>query len=270
MEKFSVLISVYHREKGEYLREALRSVFEQSVPPSEVVLVKDGILTDELDRVVEEFMKKYDILKVVTLPHNIGLGGALNEGMKKCSYELVARMDSDDICMPNRFEKQLAAFAEHGDITIVGGWISEFESNSQEIISYRKPPQTDRELKIFAKSKCPFNHVTVMFKKSAVQDAGGYQHLYLLEDYWLWIRMINNGALLHNVQRILVNVRGGTAMVARRGGYKYAKSEVRLQTNMLSMGMINILTYCKNVFIRFSVRVIPNTFRIFIYKKFLR
>lgn len=270
MEKFSVLMSVYYREKGEYLKDALRSVFEQSITPNEVVLVKDGPLSGELETVIRDFSIKYKNLKIITLSQNVGLGKALNIGLSECSYDLIARMDSDDLSMPYRFEKQLKAFEKYPNTSIVGGWISEFDDDPTKIISYRKLPETDEELKKLFILRSPLNHVTVMFNKKDVIDAGGYQHFYLLEDYWLWIRMIKNGAKLYNEQSVVVNVRGGAAMAARRGGWKYAKSELSLQYKMLCMGLIGFPTFCQNSIIRFVVRMMPNFLRCFFYKKILR
>ncbi|MCS2794563.1 glycosyltransferase [Bacteroides faecis] len=156
MEKFSVLMSVYAREQSTYLEEALRSVFEQTVPPSEVVLVKDGPLTTELETVIASFAERYKSLKIVALAKNMGLGNALNVGLSACTYRLVARMDSDDLSLPNRFETQLKAFEKDLEVSVVGGWISEFENNPKQIISYRKVPEFDCEIKhfFFIKMSC--------------------------------------------------------------------------------------------------------------------
>lgn len=267
---FSVLISVYHRERGEYLTTALASVFDQTVMPDEVVLVEDGPLTDELYAVIDDFKNRFNTLKIVKLPQNVGLGGALNQGLSACSYDLVARMDSDDICLPDRFEVQLKAFDEHPEVSVVGGWIDEFSTDPSIIEGVRKLPENHNEIMAFARSKNPMNHPSVMFSKKEVLAAGGYQHFYLLEDYWLWLRMMNNSSQFYNVQRVLTHMRGGLAMSARRGGWKYAISEVHLQRKMYSMGMINRATLCKNIVIRFAVRMMPNKIRIFVYKKFLR
>ena len=270
MEKFSVLMSVYAREQSAYLKEALRSVFEQTVPPSEVVLVKDGPLTTELEAVIASFAGRYKSLKIVALTQNMGLGNALNVGLSACTYRLVARMDSDDLSLPGRFEAQLRVFDEYPDVSVVGGWISEFDKDPKDIISYRKLPQTDRELKLICQLKNPLNHMTVMFSKKDVLNAGGYQHFYLFEDYWLWVRMIKNGVKLYNVQEVLVNVRGGTAMAARRGGWIYAKSEIRFQWKILQMGLISLHIFLRNVCVRFSIRMIPNGLRCLVYEKVLR
>lgn len=270
MTEFSVLMSVYYREKGEFLRTALESIFNQTVPPTEVVLVQDGPLTDELYLIIREFAEKYDTFKTIPLPQNIGLGKALNEGMKHCSYNLVARMDSDDICLDNRFEEQLKAFQSNPQTDIIGGWIEEFNNDFTISQGYRCLPENHIDILRFFKSKSPLNHVTVMFKKDIVCKAGGYQDFYLLEDYWLWGRLIAKGAKLYNVQKILVLTRGGIEMSARRGGWKYARSEVKLQVNFLKMKLISLPCFLKNVLIRFSVRMMPNKLRSFVYMKLLR
>lgn len=270
MEKFSVLMSVYHCEKGMFLREAMRSIFEQTIPPTQVVLVKDGPLTEELDEVVADFSSKYDTLKVVSLPQNVGLGEALNQGLAHCSYELVARMDSDDICREDRFEKQLAKFAENPELSLVGSWIDEFHDDPSKIKSRRTPPTTHSQLLKFFKRKSPVNHMTVMFKRQAVLAAGSYQSFYLLEDYWLWARMLSTGAVFCNIDQSLVLVRGGSTMAARRGGWKYTKSEIKLQRNFYRLQLIDLPTMCFNIAIRFTVRMVPNRVRLFIYSTLLR
>ena len=164
MKEFSVLISVYAREQSDYLRSALHSVFEQTVPPTEVVLVEDGPLTTELEAVITDFCEKYNTLKIVRLAKNMGLGNALNIGLSACTYDLVARMDSDDLSLPNRFEAQLKVFEENPEVSVVGGWISEFDNDPQSIISYRKLPQTDRELRRMCQLKNPLNHGSIKTK----------------------------------------------------------------------------------------------------------
>lgn len=270
MEKFSVLISVYKREQGESFKGALHSIFQQTIPPSEVVLVKDGPLTDELENVIADFVKQYDTLKVVALSENKGLGNALNMGLNACTNDLVARMDSDDLSLSIRFETQLRVFERDPEVSVVGGWITEFEDNPDQIIAYRKVPESDSELKNFFKSRNPLNHVTVMFRKKDVLEAGGYQHFHLFEDYWLWARMIKNGVKFYNVQNVLVNVRGGVAMAARRGGWKYVKSAVKFQWRIWKMGLISVGQLLKNIFIRFCVYMMPNELRSWIYKNILR
>ncbi len=270
MEKFSVLLSVYARETAEYFDLALRSIFEQTVVPDEVILVKDGPLTPTLDAVIDRYVAQYSILCVVSLSQNVGLGAALNEGLKHCSYELVARMDSDDICVLDRFEQQLAVWDEHPEFDVIGGWIDEFITNPDCPESVRQLPETQDKIRSFFCSRSPLNHMSVMFRRSKVLAAGGYQSFYLLEDYWLWGRMLAAGARFYNIPAVLVHVRGGQAMAARRGGWKYAKSEIRLQRKFLQLGLINGRVFWKNVAVRFTVRMMPNVLRAFVYQKLLR
>lgn len=176
--KFTVLMSVYYKEKPEYLQLALESIINQTVKPNEIVLVQDGKLTNELQAVITDQLQKYpDIFKTYALKQNQGLGKALNFGMKKCSNELIARMDTDDIAELNRFELQIKEFKQDKELMLCGGQIAEFADNQTEITSYRSVPLKHNEILNFAKKRNPFNHMTVMFKKQAVQSVGGYQHM---------------------------------------------------------------------------------------------
>lgn len=271
MECFSVLLSLYHKEKADFLCQSLNSVFAQTVCPDEVILVKDGPLNNSLEEVVEEFSLKYSgILKIVSLPYNNGLGRALNEGLKHCSYDLVARMDTDDIAKFNRFEKQLAVFEKQSEIDVCSAWIDEFENDSSCIISTRKLPDLHFRIFHYARRRNPINHPVVMFRKSAVLKAGGYLHFPLFEDYYLWVRMLMNGAKFYNIQESLLSFRFSPEMFKRRGGWKYAMDELRFQKMMKQKHFISNFEFLRNVAIRFSTRIIPNSWRTFIYKKMLR
>lgn len=270
MEKFSVLISVYHRERGEFLRAALESVFDQTILPNQVILVEDGPLTEELYGVIEAFKNAHQTLQVVSLPENVGLGDALNQGLAHCTYDLVARMDSDDICVRDRFEKQLRIFTKRPDLTVVGSWVDEFSTTPSSIRAIRKLPECHSDIALFARSKCPVNHPSVMFRKTDVLAVSGYASFYLFEDYFLWARLLNAGYKFHNISESLVLMRTGDGLFARRGGWRYALSEIRLQKQFLKMGFIGRLTFIKNVAVRFSVRMMPNKIRTFVYMKLLR
>lgn len=270
MTSFSVLLSVYSREQGEFLKAALQSVFNQTLMPDEVILVKDGPLTTGLECVINEFCTRYSTLKAIALPCNVGLGTALNEGLKHCRCPLVARMDSDDICAPTRFEKQVALFEKQTNLSVVGSWVSEFATDPTQLRSMRSLPETDSEIKKFAQSRNPVNHPSVMFKAAAVNSVGGYKPFYLFEDYYLWGRLIKRGFEFANIPESLVWMRTGDGLIGRRGGLAYVKSEIRLQRAFLKMGLINRLTFLKNVFIRVTVRLMPNSLRANIYQKFLR
>ena len=267
---FSVLLSVYYNESPYYFRLSIDSIFDQSLQPAEVVLVKDGELTPELDNVITEYTAKYLQFRVVTLKWNQGLGKALNEGLKHCSYDLVARMDTDDIAKPDRFEKQIRVFQEHPELDVVGAWIDEFEETTSNIISTRKLPEVHDDICQFAKMRNPENHPVIMFRKQAVLAAGGYQHFPLFEDYYLWIRMLQNGAKFYNIQESLLYFRFSPAMFKRRGGLKYVTTELRFQNQLRNLEFITFSEYLYNVFIRVITRIMPNSLRAILYKKALR
>ena len=267
---FSVLLSLYVKEHPSYLAQCLNSLFSQTLLPDEIILIKDGPITAELELVVSDYASRYSILKVISLPKNQGLGRALNEGLKHCSYDLVARMDTDDIAKSDRFEKQMKVFEEYPELDLVGAWIDEFEGTPQNILSVRRVPETSEQIGAYCKRRCPVNHPVVMFRKSAVQAAGGYLHFPLFEDYYLWVRMLKNGAKFYNIQESLLFFRTSPDMFKRRGGLKYAMDELRFQNMMRKMGMIGWKRFVLNVSIRFPARIIPNSLRGFFYKKLMR
>lgn len=272
MTKFSVLISVYHREKAIHLYESLNSIVNQKKQPTEIVLVKDGPLTKELDEVIEEFVNLYPTLfKIVKLKKNLGLGLALQEGLKKCKYELVARMDSDDISTYERFSKQLSVFENNSEIDIVGSNISEFINDQNVIVSVRNVPETNEQIRKLIKFRCPMNHVSVMFKKESVISSGGYRNLHYNEDYDLWVRMHSANCNFYNIQESLVKVRIGSEMFSRRGGISYFKSEKTIQKEMLRKEIINFPIFMFNIIVRFLVQVImPSNLRGVFYEKIAR
>lgn len=268
--RFSVLMSLYVKERPEYLRQSLDSVFNQTVKADEVILVEDGPITEALESVVREFQAMHPELKVVPLPTNGGLGNALNEGLKHCTNELIARMDTDDISEPYRFEKQLSIFQEYPQADVVSAWIEEFDSSSGKTIAKRKLPQFPFEIYMYGKKRCPINHPVVMFRKRVIQFAGGYKPFPLFEDYYLWVRLLLNGARFYNVQESLLKFRISPEMYQRRGGLKHALNEIKFQRNIKSMGYISWITFCTNVAVRFITRVLPNSLRIWIYQNLLR
>lgn len=270
MISFSVLMSLYYKERPEFLRQSLDSVFNQSLLPTEVVLVEDGPLTKELYKVLEEFKESHLELKIVSLSTNRGLGKALNEGLKHCSYELVARMDTDDIAKSDRFEKQMDIFEKYPQVDVVSSWIDEFKDAPSNIVSIRKLPEFPYEIYHYAKKRCPINHPVVMFKKDSVLFAGGYQHFPLFEDYFLWIRLLLNGSKFYNLQESLLLFRTSDDMFKRRGGLKHAITEIRFQNKIRKIGFISFFQFIENIYVRFITRVVPNKLRKFIYKNFLR
>lgn len=269
--EFSVLMSVYYKEKPEYLKLTLDSVLEQTVTAAEIVLIKDGPLTKELDEVIEEYDKKYSgLFRIFALEKNVGLGKALNFGVQQCKYDLIARMDTDDIAMPNRFELLIKEFAQDNDLALCGGQIAEFEKEPQIISGYRKVPLARDEIVKFAKKRNPFNHMTVMFKKQAVLDAGNYQDMPYFEDYWLWVRILQKGYVVKNIEQVLVNVRAGAEMLARRGGLSYARASYIFLQATYKSGLIFYSEYLERLVIRISVVMMPTCIRKFLYNKILR
>lgn len=268
MNRFSVLMSIYHKEKLEYFNRAMQSIWDdQSAKPHEIVLVQDGKLTDDLYNVISEWKNKLgDVLKIIPLEHNVGLGDALNEGIKHCSYELIARMDTDDISLPDRFEKQLKIF-ENSDVDICSSWVSEFDNDENTIISYRKIPREHDEIVNYSKMRNPINHPAVMYKKSIVEQAGGYKKMMWFEDYYLWSRMILNGAKFYNIQEALVNMRAGYGQLERRGGLKYAIEEFKFLKKLKEIGFLATSQFIKSVLIRFIARILPKSLLKNIYKR---
>ncbi len=248
------------------LRVALESIWDkQIIKPSEIVLVKDGPLTEELDKVVDQFKKKAP-LKVISLEQNHGLGYALAYGLNYCSQELVARMDSDDLSKPDRFEKQISFMKEHPEVDIVGTNIEEFDHHPTEIRSHRRLPSTFSKLKLFSKKRSPFNHMTVVFKKTAVLEAGNYQPFHVYEDYYLWVRMIQNGAQMANIPEYLVTARLDDSQLVRRHGSYIFQQEVKLQKEMLQLHFINKWEYFRNLVLRAYPRLLPFWVLKIIYK----
>lgn len=248
--KFSVLMSLYFKEKPEYLTECFESLKNQTVQADEIVVVFDGAITPELEQVVQNFAEILP-LNIVRLEQNQGLGKALNHGLTHCRNEWVFRMDTDDICIPERFEKQVAFIEQNPDTIIFGGQIAEFGSDINDIVSYRRVPTETKAIVEFTQKRCPFNHMTVAYQKSAVLECGGYQDLQ--EDYYLWIKLVALGKKVANLPEVLVYARVGNGMVGRRRGIAQAKAEWRLFKLKHQVGMQNIVSG----FITFTMRVIP-------------
>lgn len=271
----SVLMSLYWRERAEYLAESLESVWNQTAQPREVVMVLDGPVGDDLMQVVDSYAEREDgpALQIVALKENGGLGRALAEGMKHCRCELVARMDTDDVMMPERLEHQWTYMCAHEDVAVCGAWIDEFvtgEDGRKMVVATRKLPETNEELRKFSRGRSPMNHPVVMFRKSCVEAAGGYEHFPLLEDYYLWVRMMVRGDVFHNLQESLLMFRQSADVYRRRGGWRYALNEIKFQRAIYRLGFIGRTRTMKNIVIRYCVRIMPNGLRSVIYRKLLR
>lgn len=273
MARFSVCISVYKNDNPEYVKEALDSMLVyQSVKPDEIVLVQDGPVPAELSVILSKYGSVYEgLVKIIGLEKNGGLGNALKIGVSSAKNDIIARMDSDDICLPDRFEKQINYLETHPECDIIGGQMTEFIGNPDNIVSRREVPLSNEDIYQYMKSRCGLNHVTVMFRKNAVISAGNYKDCFWNEDYYLWVRMMIKGCHFANLPDVLVNVRSGADQYQRRGGMRYFKSEVGIQKLMMENGIISWPRYCFNVAARWGVQVaMPNKLRGFVFQKLFR
>jgi len=266
---YSVLMSVYSKEQVLFLRESIDSMLSQTIMPKDFVLVCDGPLTPELDETVSYYEENYpELFQIVRLEKNVGLGRALNAGMKRCRFEYVARMDSDDISLPERCEKQLAAILESG-ADIVSGTLVEFDEQRPERNKKRQLPQTHEEIMRFARRRNPFNHPCVFYKKTSVIESGGYKHFEGFEDYYLWVRMLLSGKRGYNLQDTLLKMRV-TGMHRRRGGLRYAKTIIKFRLYLLKSGFCSFGDFLYTVTGHVAVSMLPNGLREMFYNKVLR
>lgn len=270
--KYSVLMAVYHKDKAEWLSFALDSMLNQTISPDEIVLVEDGPLTKELYDVIAEYKKKLvDKLNVVTIETNRGLGHALKVGILECKNEFIARIDADDYACPERSEKQLKLFEEKPELALIGTNVEEFNGTIDNVISHVILPEEDAEIKEFCKSRNPFRHSSIMYRRSKVLEAGNYRDYYrVVQDYDLWNRMIRIGCHCHNIQEPLSYMRIGDDFYARRGGMKYLKSILRFKKEQWKNGDISTIDFIKASIIRTCICLAPNSVRDWFYRKFLR
>ena len=270
MAQLSVLMSLYIKEKPEYARACFDSLLSQTVQADEWVIVEDGPLTNEMYELLEEYQKNYPgLIKRVPFDKNQGLGLALRAGVPECRNELIARMDTDDIAREDRFEKQLAEFEKNPELDICGSNIDEFEDTPDVIVAHRIVPTEDAEIKQYQKRRDAFNHMTVMYKKQAVLKAGNYEPCPLMEDTFLWARMLANGAVCRNIEEPLVCARIGNDMYERRGGWQYFKKYKTGRKQVLSTGYINYKEYFETILVQFVVALIPGRIRGLVFKRIL-
>ena len=269
-QPFSVSMCVYGGDDPVWFAAAVDSILDQTARPDQVALVVDGPVPEELDKVIQGY-EADPIFTVVRLETNQGHGDARRASLAACTNELVALMDADDISVPDRFARQLAMFARHPELDIVGGVIHEFIDTPDNVVGVREVSCEDSGIKADMRTRCPMNQVTVMFRKSSVEKAGGYQDWFNEEDYYLWLRMYLAGMTFANLPDNLVNVRVGKEMYQRRGGWRYFKSEAKLQKYMLSNRVIGFGTYAVNVAKRLVVQVLlPNRLRGWVFQRFAR
>lgn len=267
--RLSVLMPVYNRESPDFLRECLASLAAQTVQADEIVIVEDGPLGAELKEVIRRAGATLPVVSVQLLAH-VGLGAALREGLDACRGELVARMDADDVCAPDRFCRQLNFIERNSRVDVVGGAIAEFRHNPLVVESVRRLPVSGTALTSFAKLRNPLNHMTVMFRRRAVLDAGSYLPCAGFEDYHLWARMLRRGCQLHNLPDVLVHVRCGNGMQQRRGGFSYLLREVEFQRFLYRTRLVSGPDCVRNLLLRAPVRLAPAFIRSSFYSRFLR
>ena len=267
--EFSVLMTVYDKEKPYNLRKSLLTSYQQTIKPTEIILVCDGELTQELYDEIERIKSEIPILKVYQLDTNVGSGPASRFGVEKCNTELIARMDSDDYSVETRFEKQIKAFEENPNLVMVGTNILE---KNTEFTALKTVPKKTEEIREYSKFRNPFNNPSSMMKKEYIFKVGNYRKCRYLEDYDLTMRLIHDNPTKDflNIQEPLVVMQTDDSSYLRRGGLLYVKTEFFLQVDFYKRGYLTKLELCRNIFVRNIVRVMPNSVRKLIYKKKMR
>ena len=264
--RFSVLLPVYSKENPTYFNSALLSIWDQqTLKPNQIVLVKDGPLTSELDANIKRWQVKLgEVLTIVELSSNMGLANALNEGLKYCLYDLVARMDSDDIALPQRFQKQVAFMRSNVDIVASSGVIEEFNDEG-DAVRFRVLPQTHQDLVQFAKFRNPLSHPATIFRRHAVLSVNGYPDFSNSQDYALWSLMIVKGFKLGNIMSVILRMRAGSKMMSRRG-FKYFLNEVKVVKFQRSIGFISTYELFFSIISRFIIRLLPSSLKKLFYR----
>ena len=267
---FSVLMSVYKNEKSTYLNASLKSIENQTVVPNEIILVEDGPLTKELYEVVDTHRNKFgEGFKVVVLNKNQGLGNALRIGTKYVSTKWIARMDTDDIAVPNRFELQLREVEKNPQLAVIGGQVDEFEGSIDNIVGKRIVPCSQVDIYKFIKWRSPFNHPTVMINKTMLEKVGGYENKGKLEDYFLWAKILAKGYPVRNLSQVLVHMRVDSGMYGRRGEFKNLKPIIELRNFLYKNGLVTLTErYIGNTIMIMNI-IIPSKLRKVIYELFL-
>ncbi len=269
--KLSVLMSVYNQEDATFLKDSLSSVFQQTYPIDQLVLVCDGKLSEDLETVISTFEEQYpDILQLVRKEKNEGLGLALHDGLQYCRNEWVARMDSDDISLPNRFEKQMTYIKDNPETDVLGTSIWEFNSKEGQTAYQRLLPEHHQDIINFAKTRNPLNHSTILFRKSKVLSVGSYVDFPYFEDYHLIVRLIQANAIFHNLQEPLLNFRFNRKTLARRQGDEYVEKEKRFMKECYRLNFLSKWEYYRNSKGRKLLRMLPTNLLRWVYRNILR
>lgn len=264
-------MSVYHKDNPDWLKQSINSMLAQTVQPAEFVIIKDGQLTQELNKVLNDYKKSHPTLfNIVQLKENVGLGLALKTGIENCQNELVARLDADDYAVPKRIEMQLAIFKKQPKLGLVGSNVEEFSNTIDNVISHVVLPEKQQEIYSFAKKRCPFRHPSLLYKKSAVLKAGNYRSYHLCEDYDLYTRMLQTGCKCYNIQKPLTYMRVDKDFYKRRGGIKYLKSILKFKREQVSTGFFSKKDYIISATPHVIACLMPNGLRDWTYRNLLR
>lgn len=264
-------MSIYKNDNSEHFEIAFQSMLRQTISPSEIVLIIDGPIPKTLENTIKALYDTCQILKIVRFSENQGHAAARHAGLEAATNEIVAFMDSDDIALPDRMEKQLTYMQLHPEITIIGGNIEEFIETPNNPISKRIVPLEHNDILHYMQSRCPMNMVTITARRTELLSVGGFVDWYCNEDSYLWIRLATAGFRFANLPDILVKVRVSKEMYKRRGGWRYFKSERGIQRLMLKKKFISLPRYCYNVLGRFVMQVLlPNSWRSFMYRTLFR
>jgi glycosyltransferase involved in cell wall biosynthesis len=265
---FSVIMPFYNGDPPTQLAQALQSLVQQTLRANEIVLIQDGPVSQEHQAMVRQWSQKYPEINWLILPKNLGLSGALNEGIKAAKHEWLARMDADDLCLDNRFEKQMTEIVANPSLSILGSWIEEFDEQMKRSLAIRKLPQSHQAIVKYAQWRCPFNHMSVMYRKSALLELGLYKNYGAVgDDYELWARFLMNGYQSTNLQEVLVQARTGNLMFKnRRRGMPYLKNEIKEINALYQLGLIGPFHYCIHFVIKTITRLSPSFMVKLIYK----
>ena len=262
----SVLMSIYAKENPDYLKQSLDSIYDQMLMPDEIVVVEDGKLGKDLSSILDD----YHDIKRIKSETNIQLGRALALGLKNCNYELIARMDSDDIARKNRLKIQKEYMDNHLDISAIGGDIAEFIETDKDgkpiVLREKHMPTASKALYDYGKYRNPLNHMTVMFRKKDIEEVGGYEHMPLLEDYLLWSKLLAAGRSIANISEILVDARIDEKFASKRGGIEYYKRYKKLRKMQHEMGYTSRCEYIKGMILSAIMTLQPQGMRSMAYK----
>lgn len=271
MESYSVLMTVYKKEDPKYFQQAIDSMVNQTVMTNDFVIVCDGVLTKELNQVIDEFVHMHPALfQIIRLKENIGIGAATNIGLQYCKNDLIAKMDADDVASFRRCELQLKTFDTYPQLAVLGGYLAEFDQNPEEPYAVREVPLRNEDIRKFARRRQPFNNVTVMYRKSAVLKVGGYRPMGRNEDFDLYIRLLQANYFAMNLSEILTNARTDRTAMRRRASWQTLKGCAKSRWNSMKMGYCSILDFLICVGGQFTIWICPLRVQDLIYQKFLR